>query len=241
MTWPGSTDVSFAVGFDNRPKHRESKSMTAATRIAIIGAGNVGGNLGTRLSNAGFPVRFGVRDGTDTAALLAACGKDASAVAVAEAVAWGEVVFLAVPGSVALEVATSLASNLAGKIVVDCNNPLVWKEGPVWAPPPEGSLAAAIAKAAPGARVLKGFNGFGAEFHKDPGRAGSPAQVFLAGDDAEAKKTVSNVASQAGFEPIDAGPLRNAAVLENVAILWIHLAMVGGQGRDFALKLQRRG
>ncbi len=213
--------------------------MDTVTRIAIVGAGNVGGSLGARLSKSGFAVRFGVREGSDTKAVLDACGKDAAAVSIDEAVAWGEVVFLAVPGSVALDVATQIAPILATKIVVDCNNPIVWKNGPVWSPPAEGSLTAAIAKAAPGARVIKGFNGFGAEFHKEPGRAGSPAQVFLAGDDAAAKKTVSQIATAAGFEPVDAGPLRNAAVLENLAVLWIHLAMVGGQGRDFVFRMQK--
>ncbi len=212
--------------------------MAASTRIAVIGAGHVGGNLGTRLSQSGFAVRFGVREGTDTKALLAAC-KDATSATPAEAAAWGDVVFLAVPGNVALDVARSLAAMLAGKIVVDCNNPLTWKDGPVWAPPPEGSLAAAIAKAAPGARVLKGFNTFGAEFHGDPCRAGVPANVFLAGDDADAKKVVIDVANASGFAAVDAGPLRNASVLENVAMLWIHLAMVGGQGRDFVLTMTR--
>ena len=154
--------------------------------------------------------------------------------------AWGEIVFLAVPGSVAVDVAKSLGGALAGKVVVDCNNPLVWKEGPVWTPPPEGSLAAAIAKAAPGARVVKGFNTFGAEFHKDPTLAGVAAQVYLAGDDADAKKAVTEVATTAGFRVVDAGPLRNAAVLENLAMLWIHLATVGGQGRNFTFVMQRR-
>jgi predicted dinucleotide-binding enzyme len=213
--------------------------MTTTTRISIIGAGNVGGSLGRSFSKAGLPVRFGVRPETDTKALLDACGKDASASAPAEAAAWGDVVFLAVPGSAALDVASSLASSLAGTIVVDCNNPLVWKEGPVWTPPAEGSLAAAIAKAAPGARVVKGFNTFGAEFHGNPKLAGAPAQVFLAGDDAEAKKVVGEIATKAGFVPVDSGPLRNAAVLENLAMLWIHLATVGGQGRDFAFAMQR--
>jgi 8-hydroxy-5-deazaflavin:NADPH oxidoreductase len=218
----------------------EETIMGASTRVAIIGAGNVGGGLGVRLSNSGLPVKFGVRPGTDVKALLASC-KDATATAPEEAAAWGELVFLAVPGAVALEVARSLAGALAGKVVVDCNNPLVWKDGPVWTPPPEGSLAAAIAKAAPGARVVKGFNTFGAEFHKDPSRAGVPADVFLAGDDAGAKKLVMDLAKQAGFRPVDAGPLRNAAVLENVAMLWIHLATVGGQGRDFTFVMQRKG
>jgi 8-hydroxy-5-deazaflavin:NADPH oxidoreductase len=214
--------------------------MASATRVAIIGAGNVGGGLGTRLSNSGLAVKFGVREGTDVTALLAAC-KGATSAAPAEAAAWGDVVFLAVPGSVALEVARSLAGTLGGKVVVDCNNPLVWKEGPVWTPPPEGSLAAAIAAVAPGARVVKGFNTFGAEFHKDPGRAGVAAQVFLAGDDAAAKKLVSDVATTGGFRAVDAGPLRNAGLLENLAILWIHLATVGGKGRDFTFVMQSSG
>src|SRR4051794_37541721 len=106
--------------------------MSTSTRIAVIGAGNVGGNLGARLSSAGFPVRFGVRPGGDVAPLLARCGKDASSSEPAAAAAWAEVVFLAVPGSAAVAVAQSLATELAGKAVVDCNNPLTWKEGPVW-------------------------------------------------------------------------------------------------------------
>jgi NADPH-dependent F420 reductase len=213
-----------------------------ATRIAVIGAGNVGGNLGARLSKSGFPVHFGVRDDKGSAELLARCAKDAATATPEEAAQWAEVVFLAVPGLVALDVARGLAKQLEGKIVVDCNNPLTWKEGPVWNPPAEGSLAAAIAKAAPGARVIKGFNQFGAEFHADPFHAGNPgAQVFLAGDDAEAKKTLSEVATKAGFRPIDAGPMRNAAVLENVAMLWIHLALAAGHGRDFVFAMQRKG
>ena len=215
--------------------------MASSIRIAVIGAGNVGGNLGARLSKSGLPVRFGVRDDKGAKELLARCAADASTATPAEAAAWAEVVFLAVPGSVAVEVARTLANQLEGKVVVDCNNPLVWKEGPVWAPPPEGSLTAAIAKAAPGARMIKGFNQFGAEFHADPNLGGEPAPVFFASDDADAKAKLSEIATRAGFRPVDAGPLRNAPVLENVAMLWIHLATVGGQGRDFAFTMRTRG
>ncbi len=212
-----------------------------STKIAIIGTGNVGGNLGATLSKAGFPVHFGVKDTSkDTKELLARCASDAHVETVEAAANWGEVVVLAVPANVAVDVAKSLAKLLDGKIVVDANNPLTWKEGPVWAPPAEGSLAQAIAKAAPGARVVKAFNTFGAEFHASPKHAGVAANVFVAGDDAGAKKTVSDFAKQAGFAPVDAGPLRNAGVLENVAMLWIHLAMAGGQGRDFTFVMARK-
>lgn len=210
-------------------------------RVSMIGAGNVGGNLGARLSRSGVPVTFGVQADADTdvEALLGRSGDDATTASPSEAAASADVVFLAVPGSIAVEVARGLAKELEGKVVVDCTNPLTWKDGPVWAAPPEGSNAAAIAAAVPGARVVKGFNTFGAEFHNDPHHAGDPAaQVFLAGDDAEAKEKVIELARKAGFRPVDSGPLRNAGVLENLAILWIHLAMVGGHGRNFAFAMQ---
>jgi NADPH-dependent F420 reductase len=207
-------------------------------RIGIIGAGNVGGNIGARLSTSGFPVKFGLKSDKDRGALLEKCAKDATTGTPEEAAKFGDVVFLAVPGSVALEVAQGLAKSLEGKVVVDCNNPLTWKEGPIWNPPPEGSLSAAIAKAAPGARVVKAFNTFGAEHHANPNLTGTPATAFLAGDDADAKAKVTEIASRAGFRPVDSGPLRNAAVLENVAMLWIHLAMVGGLGRNVVFDLR---
>ena len=203
-------------------------------KIGIIGTGNVGGNLGVRLSKAGLPVRFGARDDKDAAALLARCGAGATLGTVKEAAKDADVVFLAVPGQVAVDVARSLAPVLAGKVVVDCNNPLTWKEGPVWTPPAEGSLAQAIAKAAPGAKVIKAFNTFGAEHHLEP----KGADVLYAGDDEQAKKVLAEIATKAGFLAIDAGPLRNAGLLENVATLWIHLATVGGRGRSFSIVVQ---
>jgi NADPH-dependent F420 reductase len=203
-------------------------------KIAIVGPGNVGSALGGRLESSGFAVVYGVREGSDAKS----AGKAARA-SVKEAASGADVIFLAVPGQVALEAAKGLGP-CEGKIVVDCNNAIRWDGGPVWNPPAEGSLAQAIQKALPGARVVKAFNQFGAEYHADPKVGDTNADVFLAGDDAEAKAIVSSVAEAAGFRPIDAGPLRNASVLENLAVLWIHLAMVGGQGRDIVFKMLSR-
>jgi 8-hydroxy-5-deazaflavin:NADPH oxidoreductase len=208
--------------------------------IAIIGVGNVGAALGRRLCASGARVRFGVRPGKDVSELLAACGPNASAELPDAAAGAARVVFLAVPGSAAVQAASELG-DLSGKVLVDCNNPLRWDAGPVWTPPPEGSLAQAIQKAQPGARVVKGFNVFGAEFHADPKLSdGAAVDVFLASDDADAKQQVAGIGERAGFAMVDAGPLRNASVLENVAMLWIHLATVGGKGRSFGFKLLSR-
>lgn len=205
-------------------------------KVAIVGAGNVGGALGARLLEAGHDVRFGVRERDEA---LEACFGAERLVEVAKVAAGAEVVFLAVPGGVVVEVARSLG-DLGDAVVVDCTNPIRWEAGPVWTPPAEGSNAAALAAALPGARVVKAFNQFGAETHADPRYGDRGADVFLAGDDAEAKKTVATLCEQTGFSPVDAGPLRNAAVLENVAVLWIHLATVGGQGRGFVLSRRSR-
>ena len=214
-------------------------SPNGQLRIAILGAGNVGAALGRRLSEVGEEVFFGVRPGTDVSALLADCGPRARAGSAAEAVAGADMVILAVPAAAALEVARE-AGGLAGKIVIDATNPVGWADGPTLEPPSEGSVAAALAVALPGAQVVKGFNTFGAEHHRDPGRTGVPITTFLAGDDADAKAGVASLAERAGFAPVDVGPLRNAAWLESVALVWIQLAIRGGLGRGIALQLVGR-
>lgn len=212
----------------------------ADVKIGIIGAGNVGGNLGVRLSKSGYEVRFGVRPGADVKELLERCEGKARAGAVAEVAAWADVLFLAVPGAAAVGAARE-AGDLTGKVLVDCNNPVNWgADGPTLAPVAEGSITAALAQAVPGARVVKGFSTFGAEFHLEPSIQGTAVDVQLAGDDAQAKQTVAAIATRAGFQPVDCGPLRNAALLESLAVLWIHLALKGGQGRHVAFKLLKR-
>ena len=209
-------------------------------KIAVIGVGSVGASLGARLSHSGFEVTFGVREGREIPEVLARCAEGASAATVPEACADAEVVFLAVPGNVPVD-ALRPAGDLTGRIVVDCCNPVGWDNGPVVAPTLEGSITATLAREYPGVAFVKGWNTFGAEFHANPTLTGDrPVDVFLAGADADAREKVAAIATQAGFSPVDAGPLRNAALLEHLAILWIHLAMVGGQGRDFAFKILRR-
>jgi 8-hydroxy-5-deazaflavin:NADPH oxidoreductase len=217
--------------------------MSQTSKIAIIGAGNVGASLGINLAGHGHPIRFGVRDGSDVKVkeVLAKCQGKAEAASVSAAAQWADIIFLAVPANSAEEAVRSLG-DVKGKVLVDCTNPVAWgSDGPRVAPTPEGSMAATLAKGFPGLRVVKGFSTFGAEFHLDPRVGDMSVDVQLASDDAEAKALVSSIATNAGFTPIDAGPLRNAALLESLAVLWIHLAMKGGQGRHVAFKLLKRG
>jgi predicted dinucleotide-binding enzyme len=218
--------------------------MSEKTKVAIIGTGNVGAALGRRLASSGCEVWFGARADKDLSAVLGEitqAGGTAHAALPEVAAAQAQMLFLAVPDAAAVSAATSLGS-LVGKILVDCTNPVRWGSGgPIWAPPSEGSIAQALAVALPGCKIVKAFNGFGAEFHLNPELPGGVGvTVFMASDDADAKASVAQVATQAGFSPIDAGPLRNAALLENAAVLWIHLAIAGKRGRNIALQLVQR-
>jgi 8-hydroxy-5-deazaflavin:NADPH oxidoreductase len=213
-------------------------SAAAATAVAVIGAGNVGRALAHRLLAAGASVRFGVRDpgaavgdSTDTSGV--------PRLLPAAAASGAMIVLLAVPAAAAVEAVRQLG-DVSGKIVVDCTNPVRWSGGPVWAPPPEGSVAQAIAASVPGIRVVKGFNHFGAEIQRDPRLAHGPADALFASDDADAKARVMDLATGMGFKAVDAGGLRNAGLLENLAVLWIQLASAGGQGRNFSFRIEGR-
>ena len=207
--------------------------------VAILGAGTVGCALAQRLLHAGSAVRFGVRDPGAASKKLTGTLAGVPVRLPAAAAADAEILLLAVPAAAALD-ATRSAGTLTGKILVDCTNPLRW-DGPVWAPPPEGSVAQALAAAFPGVAVIKGFNHFGAEIQRNPALLTGPADAFFAGNDPDAKSAVMNLGTQMGFRTHDAGPLRNAGLLENLAVLWIQLATTGGVGRTFGFRIERQG
>jgi predicted dinucleotide-binding enzyme len=217
----------------SREARHRNRGEVGMSEVAIIGGGSVARALGASLARAGVPVRFGVRDPENVEAL------PRPASPVAHATANAEVVLLAVPASVA-GAALRPCRDLPGKVLVDCTNPLRWIDGPVWSPPAAGSVAAELARAYPETRVVKGFNHFGAEIQRDPTMPGGPADALFASDDPKAKQQVMDLARAIGFRAWDAGPLRNAALLESLAVMWIHMSSVGGMGRQFAVRLETR-
>jgi predicted dinucleotide-binding enzyme len=209
--------------------------------VTIAGAGNVGSALARNLVRHGFDVQLAASDLAKAREAATAIGERARAVDLAALRDGVDALFLAVPAEAAPAVLEAARAVPDGTIVVDCTNPLRWDSGPVHTPPPEGSMAAHLAKRFPKLRLVKAFNTFGAEFHDRPGLAAGPADLYLAGDDAEAKRGLGELARTLGYEPVDVGPLRNAQHLESLAILWIHLATVGKRGREFAFKTLARG
>jgi NADPH-dependent F420 reductase len=203
--------------------------------VAIIGKGHVGSSLGIRLTKAGYHIKFGVREGSSAEEVLAKCNGKAEAVSVKDAAQWADLVILAVPASAAVDVVKSFG-DVKGKILVDCTNPIQWGKDLAWAQTPEGSMAASIAKVAPTAKVVKGFNTLGSGLMIDPTVGDLPADVFFAGDN-DSKKAVSKIAEDIGFRVFDAGPLQNAGALENLALLWIYFASSGGLEKPHTFKL----
>jgi predicted dinucleotide-binding enzyme len=212
--------------------------------IAIIGAGNVGGTLGTVWARKGHSITFGVRNPSDTKIqkLLASAGGNATAATVAEAAAQAPVVLLATPWEAAQN-AIAAAGNLANKILIDTTNPLIMS--------PEGlrqglvighatSAAEQIKQWAPGAKVVKAFNTIGAQNMANPIFGAQKATMFICGDDAEAKASVTTLSDDLGFETMDVGSLEIARLLEPVGMLWIHISYGLGRGPDFGFKIVKR-
>jgi 8-hydroxy-5-deazaflavin:NADPH oxidoreductase len=206
--------------------------------ISIIGAGNVGAALGRRLVAIGEQVYFGVPEPARYAELARSLGTAARVGPVAEAVAAGTLVILAVPYAAASTVARSIA-DWAGRILVDATNPLA----PGLAGLTVGTTtsgAEEIARLARNARVVKAFNTTGSDNMADPRYRQGPVFMPVCGDDAAARTEVVALATRLGFDGVDAGPLLAARYLEPFAMTWIHLALRQGLGRDVAFALLRR-
>lgn len=208
-------------------------------QIAIIGSGNIGGGLGRAWRRAGHAVTFGARD-VEEPELVALCEETgATAASVAQAVRGAEVVTLAMPYG-ALDDVIAQTGDLAGITVIDCTNAVT--RGPDGMTLQFGHTTSSgeqVQAKLPKAHVVRSFNAQGAENLANPVYGGTAASNFFCGDDARAKEVVAKLVADVGFEPIDAGPLVNARLLEPLMLLWIATSRTLGT-RDIAFKLLRR-
>jgi len=205
--------------------------------IGIVGSGNVGGTLGRRLAEMGHSVCFGTRQPDSPRMAEISHLPRARVASQKEAAQSSEVIVLATPWPATSEAIFGLG-DLNGKIVLDCTNPLK--------PQLDGlelgtttSAGEQVSQWAAGARVVKIFNIVGYGIMAKPAFPGGAATMFYCGDDPAAKAVAKLIAIQLGFDPVDAGPLSQARLLEPLALLWISLAR-GGLGTDIALRLMRR-
>lgn len=204
-------------------------------KIAVIGSGNVGGALAKKWAQAGHQIYLGVRN------LEAFKGKELlenpsiTAHSIVEAVSSAEVIFLATPAPMAVEVAQSLG-NTDGKVIIDSMN-IVMGRGP------QGftNTCDAILANTSSRDVVKCFNTTGFNNMENPVYEGISIDAFVAGDSSLGKKIASQLAIDAGFAAYyDVGGNDRFTLMEQFAFFWINLAMMQGQGRNIGFKLLKR-
>lgn len=201
--------------------------------ITIIGAGNMGSGLVKQLAKAGHQLRVTARDSAKAAA-LAALHPNTRAVPANEALHDAEVVIVATGYADAVPALKALG-DLTGKIVIDITNPIT-ADYMALSIGHSTSAAEEIAKALPGAEVVKAFNTVfaqvldgGADFGN-----GNTVPVFVASDSERARETVAALVESIGFNPVQAGGLKNARYLEPLGGLNIYFGYGAGHGTSIA-------
>jgi len=211
-------------------------------RIAIIGAGNVGGALGKGWARTGHAIAYGVPEPSDAkhrATARAAGGADL--LSVPQAVQGVEAIVLAVPFDAVGDALTAMG-DLAGRLLIDVTNPLrMGAAGLELSLGFDRSAAEHVASLAPGAAVFKTLNQVGFEVMENTAGYAAQPVMFVAGDDATRKPVVMGLVSDLGFHAVDAGGLRVARLLEPYGMLWIHMALDRKAGRDNAFAYLARG
>jgi len=202
-------------------------------KVTVIGAGNMGAAFVKQLTRAGHQVSVTARSPAKAQA-LAQAHAGATAIAAADAAAQADVLILATAYADAVPALQSVG-DLSGKVVIDISNPLT----PDYMGLTLGhstSAAEEIAKAIPGAQVVKAFNTVFAQVLADGADfgGGQTVPVFVASDSERAKQTARALAESMGFSTVDAGGLKNARYLEPLAGLNIYLGYGAGLGTSIA-------
>ncbi|MEO6589211.1 MAG: NAD(P)-binding domain-containing protein [Pyrinomonadaceae bacterium] len=210
-------------------------------KIGIIGAGNIGGTVAKLFAEAGHEIAIANSRGPATLTeTVAEIGSNAKAVAVEDAIKFGDIVFVSIPLGKINELP---ASGFEGKIVIDSNNYYPDRDGQIEVlDSDEKTSSELLAEHLTGAKIVKAFNTIWFEHLKTLGNKDLPLEnrrvIFVAGDDADAKKTVSNLIEEIGFAAYDTGNLReggrnqspNTAIYNQNITLSEAPAILGSEG-----------
>jgi 8-hydroxy-5-deazaflavin:NADPH oxidoreductase len=203
--------------------------------IAIVGTGNVGGALATQWSKAGHSLVLGVKDENNFKSKELLKNQNTTVTSIAGAVKLCEVILLATPARVSVDIA-KLLGDTTGKIIIDAMN-IVMGNGPAGF----SNTADAILANTNTSDVVKCFNTTGFNNIINPIYNGAALDMFMAGDSERGKKIVRQLALDAGFaECYDVGGNDKFELMEQFAFFWINLAMMRGQGREIGFKLLKR-
>jgi predicted dinucleotide-binding enzyme len=195
-------------------------------KIGILGTGDVGRSLGHGFAALGHEVKMGARTAGHEKAMAWASenGASASQGTFAEAAAFGEILVVATLGSVLPEVVRQAGpQNFSGKVVIDPTNPLDFSAGqPDLKPKGTDSGGEVLQRAIPDAKVVKAFNTINNTLMFRPKMDCGPPDMFIAGNDADAKKTVTRILNEFGWPTVyDFGGIEQSRWLEAMCIAWV--------------------
>ncbi len=185
-------------------------------KIAVMGAGKIGGTIGERWEAAGHEVAYGLRDPS----------KKKGARTIDQALNGAEAVLLALPGAVVPQFVREHSKDLDGKLIVDATNNFRGESFNSWS-----DMAALV----PQARLYRAFNSLGWDIYANPVVGGQQADLFYAGPEGGSKEAVEKLISDVGLRPIWVGGPDQVYTIDGVLRLWYTLS--GTRGRRIAFKL----
>jgi predicted dinucleotide-binding enzyme len=198
-------------------------------KIAVFGTGMVGNAIGTKLVQLGHEVKMGSRTANNEKAAkwVQSAGGNASQGTFADAAAFGELIFNCTSGMATLEVMKLAGEkNLSGKVIADISNPLDFSKGmpPTLSVCNNDSIGEQIQRTYPGAKVVKTLNTMNCNLMVNASLVPGKHDVFLCGNDAEAKQKVVGILNSFGWTaPIDLGDITAARGMEMILPLWLRL------------------
>ena len=209
--------------------------MTTGTlRIAVLGAGNIGGTLGRKWLSAGHPMIFGVSDpnGKNAQALMSEFGDKVTIGSVADVLSDNpDVVVMALPGGAMETTIEQYANQLDGRILIDTANRMGMASM---------NSFAALQQHTPHARIYRAFNTYGWENFANPQFEEGTAGLFYCGHDGDARTTVEQLISDVGLHPMYLGGVEQVGLVDSVTGLWFALAIGQHKGRHLAFKVLTR-
>ncbi|MDR1969176.1 MAG: NADPH-dependent F420 reductase [Burkholderiaceae bacterium] len=186
-------------------------ATNARMKIGVIGSGHIGGTVGGLWVKAGHQVFFSSRHPQELKDLVASLGPLAQAGTVDQAMAFGEVVFIAVPYGALPQIGKDYGQALAGKIVLDATNAMARRDGAIADEVEHNGIGVTSQKYLPGTRLVRTLNTLNYKvLESEANRPAPRLAVPMAGDDAQALRVAAALLRDAGFDPVEVGKLADA-------------------------------
>jgi 8-hydroxy-5-deazaflavin:NADPH oxidoreductase len=200
--------LTFAAVFQPSVLHAQG---TSPMRIGVIGSGHIGGTIGAMWIKKGHPVAFSSRHPDELKPMVAELGSLARAGTVEEAIAFGDVLFIAVPYGALPQIGRDYSAAMKGKVMLDACNAVSARDGAVADEVEQNGIGVTSQKYFPGVRIVRAFNTMSYMiFAREANRPDPKLAIPIAGDDPQAVQIAAGLVRDAGFDPVIVGKLADA-------------------------------